>query len=220
MGEQPDTASYDKKLERLVKEHIKPLGVEQRIIEAFQKVPRHEFIPNEYKDSAYEDNALPIGEGQTISQPSLVALMTASLGLSGNEKVLEIGAGSGYQAAILSGLAKEVFTVERVKKLVQKAKNTLERLGYDNVRVYEADGTLGLPKYAPFDGIIVTAGAKDVPESLENQLKEGGRMVIPVGKDMWDQRLMVGQKNEGKLELTEVEPVRFVPLIGEQGWRD
>ena len=219
MGKVLVTDFFDKKRRQLVEEHIKPRGVEKKILEVFRKVPRHEFIPDEYIGSAYDDNAVPIGQGQTISQPSLVALMTQALGLSGDEKVLEIGTGSGYQAAILSRLAKEVFTVERIKSLVERAKQTLERLQYDNVRVCEADGTLGLAKYAPYDAIVVTAGAREVPQPLENQLKDGGRMVIPVGESMFDQKLMVGQKLKGKLHLAEVEPVRFVPLIGEHGWR-
>ena len=204
----------------LVRDYIRPLRIEKKILNVFGKVPRHEFIPHKYRDSAYENNALPVGEGQTISQPSLVALMTDYLDLSGKEKVLEIGTGSGYQAAILSYLAKEVYTIERIKLLAKKSIEILEKLQIKIVYVFEGDGSLGLAKYAPYDAIIVTAGAREIPNSLVDQLKTNGKIVIPVGESKTDQKLIVGQKKKGRLETEEVEPVRFVPLIGKYGWKD
>lgn len=212
--------TFDQKRKMLVEDYIRPLRIEGKILNVFGKVPRHEFIPHEYRDSAYENNALPVGEGQTISQPSLVAIMTQALGLKGHEKILEIGTGSGYQAAILSYLAKEVYTIERIKLLAQKSIEILEKLQIKNVYVFEGDGSLGLPKYAPYDAIIVTAGAREIPNSLVDQLKTSGRIVIPVGESKRDQKLIVGRKNKGRLETEEVEPVRFVPLIGKYGWED
>ncbi|MEX0621790.1 MAG: protein-L-isoaspartate(D-aspartate) O-methyltransferase [Candidatus Woykebacteria bacterium] len=211
---------YEEKRNKLVQDSIKPLDVDEEITSAFLQIPRHEFVPDDLKNSSYEDIALPIGEGQTISQPSLVALMTNLLGLKKSDKVLEVGTGSGYQAAILSKLVKEVFTIERIKDLADRAEKTLKKLGCQNVHVFEGDGSLGLTKFAPYDGIIVTAGARGVPKPLSDQLVQGGRIVIPVGKDIWNQKLMVGEKQNGRLELSEVESVRFVPLIGEHGWRD
>ena len=212
--------TFDQKRKMLVEDYIRPLRIEGKILNVFGKVPRHEFIPHEYRGSAYENNALPVGEGQTISQPSLVAIMTQALGLKGHEKILEIGTGSGYQAAILSYLVKEVYTIERIKLLAQKATKTLEKLQIKNVYVFEGDGSLGLAKYAPYDAIIVTAGAHEIPNSLVDQLKTNGKIVIPVGESKTDQKLIVGQKKKGRLETEEVEPVRFVPLIGKYGWKD
>jgi len=183
---------FAEKRKELVRNNIVPLNLEKRILKAFLQIPRHLFVPENYKDSSYEDNALPIGFGQTISQPSLVALMTALLNLKGNEKVLEIGTGSGYQAAILAKLASEVFTVERIPGLADKAKEILSEIGLKNVHVYTADGSLGLPKFAPFDAIVVTAAAKEIPNPLIHQLKEGGRIVIPVGEEFGEQELLVG----------------------------
>lgn len=213
------TNIFDQKRKSLVEENIKPLQIDSKILNVFSKVPRHKFIPHEYKDSAYEDNALPIGEGQTISQPSLVALMTSLLKLSGDMKVLEIGTGSGYQTAILSHLAKEVYSIERIYSLAEGAKKVLKKLEIKNVCIYEGDGSLGLPKFAPYDAVIVTAGAQEIPKSLIDQLKEGGRIVIPLGESKNDQKLIVGNKKKGRLETEEVEPVRFVPLIGKHGWK-
>lgn len=212
--------TFDQKRKMLVEDYIRPLRIEGKILNIFGKVPRHEFIPHEYRDSAYENNALPVGEGQTISQPSLVALMTDYLDLSGKEKVLEIGTGSGYQAAILSYLAKDIYSIERIHSLVKRAKQVLKSLEITNVYVFEGDGSLGLPKYAPYDAIIVTAGAREIPKSLVDQLKDGGRVVLPVGESKTDQKLIVGQKKKGRLETKEIEPVRFVPLIGKYGWKN
>ncbi|MBI4039859.1 protein-L-isoaspartate(D-aspartate) O-methyltransferase [Candidatus Daviesbacteria bacterium] len=199
----------DKKF--LIEEYIKPNTTDPKIIQAFLNIPREEFVPPEQKDQVYLNIALPIGEGQTISQPSLVAQMTQLLGLTGYEKVLEIGTGSGYQAAILSQLAKDIYSIELLPQLAEIAKQTLNRLGYKNVHVFTGNGKQGLDEYAPYDAIIVTAAAKEIPQALVDQLKDGGRLVIPVGKD-FDQNLKLGIKKGGQLEITDIEPVVFVPL--------
>ena len=205
---------------RLVEEYVKPAGVtDRRILNAVATVPRHAFVPRQFRKDAYRDIPLPIGNGQTISQPSLVALMTQYLSLQRDTTVLEIGTGSGYQAAILSLLAKKVYTIERITTLAKRALRNLKKLTYSNVEVIAANGTLGLPEKAPFDGIIVTAGAPEIPQTLIDQLKEGGRIVIPVGRSQMDQQLLVGIKKKGKLTTKIVESVRFVPLIGEKGWQ-
>lgn len=203
----------------MVEEQLMPRGIsDKRVLEVFRKVPRHEFVPCEFTRNAYEDRPLPIGEGQTISQPYMAALMTECLELKGAEKVLEIGAGSGYQAAILAELAKEVFSVERIESLAETAGNTLRKLGYNNVEIKVGDGTLGWREHAPYDGIMVTAGAPEVPRYLVDQLAEGGRLVIPVGSS-FSQVLTVVRKKSGKAEAREVCGCVFVPLIGEAGWK-
>lgn len=207
--------NWKKQRTALVNDYIKPFGVtDQKVISAFLNVPRHEFVPKGYQSEAYFDAALPIGEGQTISQPSLVAQMTQLLELKGGEKVLEIGTGSGYQTAILSHLATEVYTVEIVQSLAKKAQRILKKLNCTNVYVSVANGSLGLPQKAPFDAIIVTAGAVKIPRQLIDQLKENGRIVIPVGTETYSQKLLLGVKKKGKLETREIELVAFVPLIG------
>ncbi|MCK4648844.1 protein-L-isoaspartate(D-aspartate) O-methyltransferase, partial [bacterium] len=168
--------------------------------------------------SAYQDHPLPLGEGQTISQPYMVALMTESLGLKGDEKVLEVGTGSGYQAAILAELSKEVYTIERFKSLAENAKKALGDLGYENVKVIIGDGSQGLEEEAPFDRIMVTAGAPVLPKSLADQLAEGGKMVIPVGGS-FSQALLLVEKEKDKMKTTSVCGCVFVPLIGEYGWK-
>lgn len=212
-----EIVSYQKQRKKLVNTYIKPQVKDRRIIKAFLTTPRHKFLPTEFRDKAYLDIALPIDKGQTISQPSLVALMSELLNLKGNEKVLEVGTGSGYQAAILSHLVKDLYTVEIIPQLARKAQRVLAEVGIKNVHVKIADGTLGLPDYAPYDAIIVTAGAKKIPKALVDQLKESGRMVIPVG-ELGDQTLLVGTKRKGVLITQEIEPVRFVPLTGKHGW--
>jgi len=177
------------------------------------KVERHLFVPENLGSSAYSDQPLPIGEGQTISQPYIVALMTELLDLNGEEKVLEIGTGSGYQAAILAELAKEVYTIEIVEELASTARERLLKLRYRNITVKAGDGYLGWPEVAPFDAIIVTAAPDHIPAPLLDQLKEGGRMVIPVG--MYTQELKKILKRAGKFETTNVIPVLFVPMTGE-----
>jgi protein-L-isoaspartate(D-aspartate) O-methyltransferase len=201
----------------MVARQIRARGVkDERVLAAMRKVPREEFVPESVRASAYEDGPLPIGEGQTISQPYIVALMTELLEVKPGDKVLEIGTGSGYQAAILADLTPEVYTIEIIPALAMRAEETLKRLGYTRVRVRVGDGYLGWPEYAPFDGIIVTCAPTDVPEPLKEQLKDGGRMVIPVGSQLAGQTLYVLRKTGKKLEQTEVIPVRFVPMVRER----
>lgn len=199
----------------LVEKYIQPEGITKRVLQAFLKVPRHKFVLDEFKEQSYVDEALPIGEGQVITQPSLVAKMTQSLHLKGKEKVLEIGTGSGYQAAILAELAKEVFTFEIKESLAVKAKLILDKLGYKNVHVSFGDGTKGLPDEAPFDAIIVTAGGPRIPPPLVDQLKEGGYLAIPLGESPLEQDLMEFKKIKGILQFKNLGPVSFVPLTGE-----
>jgi len=200
--------------EKMVETQIKARGVKDpRVLSALSKVERNRFVPEEYLNSAYSDQPLPIGEGQTISQPYIVALMTELLELKGDEKVLEIGTGSGYQAAILAELAKEVYSIEIIESLASMAKNRLLELGYQNIKVKAGDGYLGWPEVAPFDAIIITAAPDHVPKPLIEQLKEGGRMVVPVGT--YTQELKKIVKRSGKIETTDVIPVVFVPMTGE-----
>ncbi|MFN7176275.1 MAG: protein-L-isoaspartate(D-aspartate) O-methyltransferase [Thermaurantiacus sp.] len=189
-----------------------------RVVEAMQSVPRAEFVLPEWRGAAEDDRALPIAHGQTISQPTIVALMTQLLRTEPGHRVLEVGTGSGYQAAVLSPLVAEIYTVEIVPELAKSAAATLERLGYGNVRVRAGDGYRGWPEEAPFDGIIVTAGAPRVPEPLVEQLRPGGRMVIPVGPSGGVQTLTVIEKDaDGRARTSRVIEVRFVPLTGEGG---
>ncbi len=189
------------------------------VLDAVGSVPREAFLPEHLREFAYDDAPLPIEEGQTISQPFIVALMTEALGLSGGEKVLEIGTGSGYAAAVLGKIARDVYTVERYGQLASKAADTLAALGFANVHVLHGDGTLGWPEHAPYDAIIVAAGGPDVPESLKRQLKIGGRLVIPVGADRRLQELVrVTRLAEHEYRTDELMAVRFVPLVGQEGW--
>jgi protein-L-isoaspartate(D-aspartate) O-methyltransferase len=200
--------------EKMVETQIKARGVKDpRVLAALLKVERHRFVPEKFLDSAYSDQPLPIGEGQTISQPYIVALMTELLELRGNEKVLEIGTGSGYQAAILAELAKEVYTIEIIEPLASTARERLSELAYQNVKVKAGDGYLGWPEAAPFDAIIVTAAPDHIPKPLTDQLREGGRMVVPVGT--YTQELKKIVKRSGKMETIDVIPVLFVPMTGE-----
>jgi len=200
--------------ERMVETQIKARGVkEPRVLTALLKVERHLFVPKDLHPNAYSDQPLPIGEGQTISQPYIVALMTELLELKGGDKVLEVGTGSGYQAAILAELAKEVYSIEIIEKLASSAETLLLDLGYKNIKVKTGDGYLGWPEAAPFDAIIVTCAPDHIPRLLIDQLKEGGRMVIPVGE--FTQELKKIVKRGGKLETTNVIPVIFVPMTGE-----
>jgi protein-L-isoaspartate(D-aspartate) O-methyltransferase len=200
--------------EKMVETQIKARGVkDSRVLSAMLKVERHLFVPKELQTSAYTDQPLAIGEGQTISQPYIVALMTELLELKGGEKVLEIGTGSGYQAAILAELAKEVYTIEIIETLATSAKKVLLQIGYENIMAKTGDGYLGWPEVAPFDAIIVTAAPDHIPEPLLEQLKEGGRMVVPVG--IYSQVLKRIIKRSGRIETSDIVPVVFVPMTGE-----
>ncbi|MEW6571611.1 MAG: protein-L-isoaspartate(D-aspartate) O-methyltransferase [Nitrospirota bacterium] len=203
----------------MVKTQLLPRGIkDRRVLDAMKKVPRHIFVEKHDQHRAYEDMALSIGEGQTISQPYMVAIMTELLELKGNEKVLEIGTGSGYQTAILAELAKEVFTVEYIASLAEKAREKFETLGYQNIHVAVADGTLGWPEKAPFDRIVVTAGAPKIPDPLLEQTAEGGIIVAPVG-DRISQQLLRVKKVGGRLLTQQHIPCVFVPLLGKYGWK-
>lgn len=209
---------YERERKQMVKEQIAGRGLHNpRLLAAFETVPRHKFVPGEYRHAAYDDNPLPIGYGQTISQPYIVALMTDLLKLKGNERVLEVGAGSGYQAAILGMLAKEVHTVEYVTELAAGADKLLKELGMDNVFCHFGDGSLGWPESAPYNGILVAAAAPQTPKALLEQLEDGGRLVLPVGGRGF-QQLELWKKTGEDFVRKSVIAVAFVPLRGEQGW--
>jgi len=202
----------------MVEEQIVSRGIKDpRVIAAMKKVPRHLFVEEALQSQAYSDHPLPIGEKQTISQPYMVALMTEALQLKGNEKVLEIGAGSGYQSAILAELAERVFSIERIRALAIKARQLLYELGYINIEIKIFDGTYGWAEEAPFDGIIVTAGAPDIPQPLVDQLVIDGRLVIPVG-DAYVQDLIRVTKTKEEMRREDLGGCRFVKLIGKYGW--
>lgn len=209
---------YERERKQMVKDQIERRGLhEKRLLTAFESVPRHLFVPEEYRYAAYEDGPLPIGFGQTISQPYIVALMTEFLNLKGNERVLEVGTGSGYQAAILGMLAEEVHTVEFIPELATQADKLLKELGMDNVQVHFGDGSLGWPELAPYQGILVAAAAPQVPTALLDQLEDSGRLVIPVGARGM-QILEIWERNGDKFDSRTETAVAFVPLRGEQGW--
>ena len=202
----------------MVNTQIKARGIyDPKVLDAMLKVPRHEFVPEDMRPYAYEDRPLPIGEGQTISQPYMVALMTQCLELEGSERILEIGAGSGYQAAILAEIAASVCTIERFPSLLQRAREVLDRLGYTNYKALVGDGTLGWEENAPFNGIMVTAGAPDVPPSLLEQLADKGRLVIPIGPERYQTLYKIVKKGK-KIRREFVTYCSFVPLIGKEGW--
>jgi protein-L-isoaspartate(D-aspartate) O-methyltransferase len=203
---------------RMVDEQLKTRGlIDERLIAAFRKVPRHLFVPKEFQRQAYEDHPLPIGVDQTISQPYIVALMVSLLRLQGHERVLEIGTGSGYQAAILAELALEVYSIERIQELILLAGKRLERLGYQNVHLQVGDGSLGWAEHAPFDGIIVSAAAPRIPKPLLEQLGDTARMILPIGPQHV-QTLVEVQKNHGEIFQREIAGCVFVPLLGRCGW--
>ena len=211
---------YSRLREQMVQRQIAGRRVRsEKVLNAMRKVPRERFLPKGQRVWAYDDAPLPIGDGQTISQPYIVAYMTEALALDGGEKVLEIGTGSGYAAAVLAEIAADVYTIERIDGLAIMARTILDNLGYQNVHVRQGDGTLGWPEHAPFDGIVVTAGGPDVPDTLKDQLKIGGRLVMPIGKSTWYQELVrVTRITEAEFDTEYLVPVRFVPLIGEEGW--
>lgn len=205
--------------EAMVEEQLIPRGIsDRRVLDAMRKVPRHLFVPDSGLENAYSDHPMPIGEGQTISQPYMVALMTQSLGLKGTEKVLEIGTGSGYQAAVLSLLSKEVYSIDRYSGLSQKAGETLGKLAFTNIKLMTGDGTQGREEFAPYDAIVVTAGTPAVPQPLVDQLVEHGRLVVPVGGS-FNQTLTLIRKEAGGITREEICGCVFVPLVGKYGWK-
>ena len=211
--------NLESKRHQMVDHQIHARGIEDRLVlEAMRKVPRHVFVPPEYEDSAYADRPLPIGHGQTISQPYMVAVMTEALKLAGHERVLEVGTGSGYQAAILAEIVDHVVSLERLPDLAEAARATLKQMGYINVETIVGDGSSGHSARAPYDGIIVTAGAPEVPDVLVEQLADGGRLVIPVG-NTFQQTLTRVTRRGGQRDVERLEGCVFVPLIGEYGWK-
>ena len=211
---------FSKLRSEMVEHQIASRGVRaEEVLDAMRKVPREAFLPDPMREFAYEDEPLPIAADQTISQPYIVALTTEALTLKGGEKVLEIGTGSGYAAAVLAEIAGQVYTVERIEQLAQEAALKLTELGYKNVHVRHADGTLGWPEHAPYDAIIVAAGGPEIPDTLKRQLKVGGRLVIPVGANPRAQELVrVTRSADDKFETEDIADVRFVPLVGKEGW--
>lgn len=202
----------------MVNTQLIPRGIkDERVLSAMRKVPRHLFVPEHLQHRAYDDMALSIGEGQTISQPYMVAIMTELLELKGDERVLEIGTGSGYQAAILAELAKEVYTVERIDTLVKKAREKFNQLGYKNIFIKVGDGTLGWEEMSPFDRAIITAGCPEIPEPILKQIGDDGIIVAPVG-DRFSQQLIKIKKSHGRISKEYHTPCVFVPLIGKYGW--
>jgi protein-L-isoaspartate(D-aspartate) O-methyltransferase len=206
--------------QKMVQRQLVARGIQDsRVLSAMAEVPRHLFVDEALQDEAYEDNPLPIGDGQTISQPYMVAVMTELLELQGDERVLEIGTGSGYQAAVLSKLCRWVFTIDRVRRLSEKAQATLRSCGYVNISFMVGDGTAGWPSQAPFDGIIVTAGSPQIPDVLVQQLSDEGKLVIPVG-DRFSQTLKRVIKTKTGTKVENHTGCRFVDLIGKYGWSD
>lgn len=206
--------------ERMVKNQLVPRGIsDRRVLEAMGRVQRHLFVEEALEGEAYNDHPLPIGHKQTISQPYIVALMTEALALTGTEHTLEIGTGSGYQTAVLAELSKTVYTIERIRLLLDNARRTLEKLGYTNIRFKAFDGTLGWKEFGPFDAIIVTAGAPRIPEPLKEQLAEGGRMIVPVG-NKFSQDLIRVTRTKGSFREENLGGCRFVDLIGLHGWKE
>ncbi|HEY2680667.1 MAG TPA: protein-L-isoaspartate(D-aspartate) O-methyltransferase [Candidatus Udaeobacter sp.] len=206
-------ADFAEQRQRMVEQQLKPRGIkDERVLAAMARVPREEFIPADVRGDAYEDGPLPIGYDQTISQPYIVAFMTEQLRPRPNDRVLEIGSGSGYQAAILANLVADVYTIEIVEPLAKTAEATLQRLGYKNVHIKVGDGYKGWPEQAPFDAIIVTCAPENVPQPLIDQLKDGGRMIIPVG-ERFAQQLYLLEKKNGQLKESVTLPVRFVPML-------
>jgi len=211
--------NYDAEREQMVKWQIKNRGIsDPKVLDAMKVVERHNFVPQQYRSRAYRDGPLSIGHGQTISQPYIVALMTEKLQLDKNDKVLEIGTGSGYQAAVLAEITPHVYSIEIIEELAIRARETLREQGYSNVHLKIGDGFKGWKKYAPFDGIIVTCSPSDVPEPLKKQLAENGRMVIPVGGP-YVQKLVVLEKKNGKIRKSNIFSVRFVPMVDDEGER-
>jgi protein-L-isoaspartate(D-aspartate) O-methyltransferase len=212
-----DPALYSKLRDNMVESQLRARGIsDERVLQAMRNVPRHEFAPERYRDQAYEDHPLPIDEGQTLSQPYIVAIMLEALRLSPSDRALEVGTGSGYVTALLGEITAEVVSIERHATLADTARDLLARLGYTNVRVVLGDGTRGFPEAAPYNAIVVSAAAGQLPRELVEQLAEGGRMIIPVGHDD-AQQLQLIEKHDGQLRTTLRELCRFVPLIPGDG---
>ena len=208
-------ADVKEQREWMVERQLRRRGIDSStLLKAFAQVPREEFVPENLREFAYEDGPLPIGEGQTISQPYIVAFMLEALSLRGGERVLEVGAGSGYAAAVLGQIAEQVYALERIAELAARAAETIARLGYDNVEIRHGDGTRGWPEHAPFDGIVVAAGGREIPEALRRQLRIGGRLVIPVGRQATFQELLrITRLDEEEFTEENLAAVRFVPLV-------
>lgn len=208
--------------EKMVENHLKRRGIRDKaVLEAMAEVPREKFIPEDMVHLAYNDSPLPIGEGQTISQPYIVALMIQAMELSPQDRVLDIGTGSGYAAAIISRIVKAVYSVERYQTLAETAKERFLHLGYENIHVLYGDGTQGWPEHAPYDAAVVAAGSPDIPQPLVDQLVIGGRLVIPVGSTQQFQELLrVRRTGESEVKEERLTSVRFVPLVGEAGWKE
>jgi protein-L-isoaspartate(D-aspartate) O-methyltransferase len=216
----PEKKDYAAQRWEMIEKQMRRRGItDPAVLAAMLAVPRHEFVPEEIRSSAYEDAPLPIGGGQTISQPYIVAAMTAALHLRPGDRILEIGTGCGYQAAVLACLAKEVFTIEWRAELASSASARLARLGYPHAHVHCGDGTLGLPEFAPFDAILVAAAAPAIPKPLLAQLAEGGRMILPVG-DTEHQELQLIERHGDAFPAKMLEGCRFVPLLGYHGWQE
>ncbi len=213
-------SDYSTVRDSMVQTQIRDRGItDPRVLTAMTRVPRELFVPRHLLSEAYEDHPAPIGHGQTISQPYVVALMADLLELKGRERVLDIGTGSGYAAAVLACMALEVFSIERIPELAEQATHNLQKAGFSQVRVRCGDGTLGWPEAAPFDGICVAAGAPVVPEALKEQLAVGGRLVVPVGSEHFVQRLLlITRRSDEHFDRQECGNVRFVPLLGQEGW--
>lgn len=213
---------FEAQRRRMVRDHLEARGIsDPLVLEAMETVPREAFVPPDLRLDAYADGPLPIGEGQTISQPFIVALMIAAMGLTGTERVLEVGAGSGYAAAVIGRIVAEVYAVERHRALAEAAASRLEDLGVENVEIVCADGSEGWPERAPYDAIVVAAGAPVVPEPLKEQLALGGRLVIPVGRGRTVQELLrVTRVSETEYRREKLTDVRFVPLVGTGGWQE
>lgn len=218
MMETPESNQYSAKRAEMVATQLRARGIrDERVLEAMSRIPRHLFVPVGYQEQAYEDHPLPIGEDQTISQPFIIAVSLQALELRGNESVLEVGTGSGYQTALLALLARFVYSIERHARLAESAVSVLEQIGLPNLKVVVGDGSHGIPEYAPFDAIVVSAAAPNIPNSLFQQLAEGGRMVIPVGPPQ-AQELQLVRKQDGRAIIEVLEGCRFVPLVGAEGY--
>lgn len=213
-----DEARFRERRLAMVESQLRRRGVrDERVLQAFAEVPRHLFVPDAVRESAYEDGPLPIGHGQTISQPLMIALMLDGLNIQGDERVLDVGSGSGYQAALLAHMAREVVSIEVIPELVQMARRNLQRAGVTNLEVVQGDGSVGYAARAPYDAIIVAAGSPDVPQALVDQLAEGGRLVIPVGP-RYGQSCHRLRKRQGRIYHEDLGACAFVPLVGEGGW--